>query len=336
MSEILNRVTGWLTAEFETAMVWIGFASLVLALLALLCLLAEARMQELRQLRLQRAVSRLGAGGPGAAPLSPRHSLAAAGTRATARILARIGDRIDVLLGGEGAATARDLEAAGFHGRDALVVYAILKTVLPVSIVAAGAILATGSERGWAGLAIPAATVLALALAVSKGLDIALDVLRKRRLDQLRRGLPDLLELLVITSEAGLGPQPALHRVARELAPAHPDLSREILKMVSETRLTNDRQSAYAHLCDRVPLPEIATFTQALHQSDTYGTPFSRAMRTLTAELRGDRLHRIEEQASRLPVLMTVPLIFCIMPSVFIVLVGPAVLRILDNILTGA
>lgn len=155
------------------------------------------------------------------------------------------------------------------------------------------------------------------------------------RLTRIRKGFPDMLELLVISSEAGLGPQPALHRVAREMASICPELSQDIHEMVSEMAMTNDRRAAYERLTARVPLPEIGVFTQTLDQSDTYGTPFSRAMRTLINEQRANRLMAIEEKAARLPVLMTIPLIFCIMPSVFVVLVGPAALSVFDNILSG-
>ncbi|QRF66084.1 type II secretion system F family protein [Ponticoccus alexandrii] len=182
---------------------------------------------------------------------------------------------------------------------------------------------------------LPAGIVIAGALALSKGVDIVVDQRRRKRLGRIRLGFPDLLEMLVITSEAGLGPQPALHRVAREMRAPHPDLADEILQMVSEMRMTNDRRAAYERLGQRVPLPEIGVFTQTLDQSDTYGTPFSRAMRTLIAETRANRLMMIEEKAARLPVIMTLPLIFCIMPAVFVVLVGPAALSIIDNILTG-
>ena len=120
-----------------------------------------------------------------------------------------------------------------------------------------------------------------------------------------------------------------------ELMASSPDLAQEMLQMVSEMRMTNDRRAAYDKLNVRVPLPEIGIFTQTLDQSDTYGTPFSRAMRTLIAEQRANRLIWIEEKAARLPVIMTIPLIFCIMPAVFVVLIGPAALSVVDNIISG-
>lgn len=252
------------------------------------------------------------------------------------RRMARLtGERLAAMLGGEARETAAELASAGYRGRDALLVYAFAKTVLPL------AALVAGLARVWAvypvgvAMILPVALVLAAALALSKGVDIWVDQARRRRLAGIRAGFPDLLELLVITSEAGLGPQPALHRVAREMALSNPALAAEVLETVSEMRLTNDRRQAYARLNARVPLPEIGVFTQTLDQSDTYGTPFSRAMRTLIGEARANRLMQVEEQAARLPVLMTLPLIFCIMPAVFVVLIGPAALSVLDNILAG-
>lgn len=250
------------------------------------------------------------------------------------RIVVLMGERMAVLLGGEAQETAADLASAGYRGRDALLIYAFLKMVLPVVTLVVGVWLVLSRFDLGLTLLLPLGVVISAALALSKGVDIFIDQRRNKRLASIRRAFPDMLELLVISSEAGLGPQPALHRVAAELALSHPELSREILQMVSEMRMTNDRRAAYDKLNTRVPLPEIGVFTQTLDQSDTYGTPFSRAMRTLITEQRANRLMLIEEKAARLPVLMTLPLIFCIMPAVFIVLVGPAALSILDNIFT--
>jgi len=247
----------------------------------------------------------------------------------------KAGDRASVILGGEAKATQEELSSAGFSGRDALLVYAFLKTVLPVATLILGVLMVVISVPVGTGMILLSAMVLALALAISKAVDFVVDAKRRARLARIRNAFPDMLELLVISSEAGLGPQPALHRVANELQNAHPELAKETLQFVSEMRMTNNRRAAYERLNIRVPLPEIAVFTQTLEQSDTYGTPFSRAMRTLITDQRADRLLRVEEKAARLPVIMTVPLIFCIMPAVFVVLVGPAVLSVFDNIIAG-
>lgn len=314
----------------EIYLFWMAFIGLSASIVAGAGLMADARVKSHRAARIARAC------GSGAACEAPRGGpLHDRIGRALLRMAARSGERLSAVLGGEARTTAEELQSAGFKGRDAVLIFAFLKTVLPLGTVLVGAAWVLANGRGGLDLLVPLATVVAIALAISKGVDIAVDVIRKKRLARIQIGVADLLELLVITSEAGLGPQPALHRVAGELEAAHPDLAREILQMVAEMRMTNDRRAAYQGLSARVPLPEIGVFTQTLDQSDKYGTPFSRAMRTLMVELRSDQLIRVEEKAARLPVIMTVPLIFCIMPAVFIVLVGPAVLSILDNIIAG-
>ncbi len=309
---------------------WMAFAGLVAVMTACVALFEMERQRAVTQARLSRANgtatvrrSQGGAKGRGAFLAGLRHAMA------------QVGERFAVVLGGEARETAADLASAGFRSRDALLIYAFLKTILPVIALLAGLVWLFLRYSIGIEMMLPGAAVIATALGLSKGVDFVLGHMRSKRLDSIRRGFPDMLELLVISSEAGLGPQPALHRVASELTLTHPALAQEVLQMVSEMRLTNDRRGAYAKLNARIPLPEIGVFTQTLDQSDTYGTPFSRAMRTLISEQRSNRLMWVEEKAARLPVLMTLPLIFCIMPAVFVVLVGPAALSVLDNILSG-
>ena len=309
---------------------WMAFAGLSTAMLALTVLLYLERQRSLRDARLRRANG----------TSQPRPTLDNATspgmvgslTRQVRHTVATIGQRLSVVLGGEARETAADLASAGYRSRDALLIYAFLKTVVPMAALMAGLIWLGLTTPVGIDMLIPAAMVIGTALALSKGVDMYVDLQRKNRLGRIRHSFPDMLELIVITSEAGLGPQPALHRVAQEMSLSHPELAREMLQMVSEMAMTNDCRGAYAKMNLRVPLPEIGIFTQTLDQSDRYGTPFSRAMRTLIIEQRGNRLMAIEEKAARLPVLMTLPLIFCIMPAVFVVLVGPAVLSVLDNI----
>lgn len=315
----------------SNAIFWTAFIGLAAVLLSCGALIADARGKAIANARLLQA-----AGRGQAVDLNTANDPLL--TRAQTRIvflITRMGERLSVMLGGEATKTAVELRSAGFKSRDALLVYAFVKTLLPLAVAIFGVLWVLLTATPGESPLIAIATVVALALALSKGVDIAVDGIRKKRLARIRAGVADLLELLVITSEAGLGPQPALQRVSQELAFAHPDLAQEMLQLVAEMRMTNDRRAAYERLSDRVPLPEIGVFTQTLDQSDQYGTPFSRAMRTLMAELRSDRMIRVEEKAARLPVIMTVPLIFCIMPAVFIVLIGPAVLSILDNIIGG-
>lgn len=311
---------------------WLAFSGLVISMIGFAALLQAERQRHRLTNRLARATS------TGPAPRETRDiqggSLALAQMRLR-RVVVRMGERLAALLGGEARDTAADLCSAGYRSRDALLIYAFLKTVLPLAAVLCGIAWVFLTTPVGMDMILPAGTVIAAALALSKGVDIVVDMQRTKRLARIRRGFPDMLELLVISSEAGLGPQPALQRVAVELSLTSSELAQEILQMVSEMRMTNDRRGAYDKLNARVPLPEIGIFTQTLDQSDTYGTPFSRAMRTLIDEQRANRLMAVEEKAARLPVVMTIPLIFCIMPAVFVVLVGPAALSVFDNIISG-
>ncbi|SMY08926.1 Bacterial type II secretion system protein F domain protein [Flavimaricola marinus] len=312
---------------------WVGLFGLAAAMSAVGALLCVERQRLVRTARLRRA------NGTAPSRASSRRLAGQSGRSywvAKLRgLIVRMGERLAVVLGGEARETARELASAGYRGRDALLIYAFFKTVLPLGAVIVGILTVLVSIPFGAGMMLPIGVVIASALALSKGMDIFVDLRRKSRLARIRKDFPDMLELLVITSEAGLGPQPALHRVAVEMFATHPELSGEVLQMVSEMRMTNERRVAYENFNTRVPLPEIGVFTQTLDQSDSLGTPFSRAMRTLIGEQRSNRLMHIEEKAARLPVLMTLPLIFCIMPAVFVVLVGPAALSVIDNILTG-
>ena len=318
---------------FDTVMqtvFWLALGGLLLSMLGIAALLQYER----ERTRLTRRLARSAQTRPTQTPAGQGGSLAYHGAKLRS-IVVRLGERLSVVLGGEASETAADLSSAGYRGRDALLIYAFLKTLVPLATVMAGLVWVVATKPVGIEMLKPAAFVIALALGQSKGVDFFVDQRRKERLALIRRGFPDLLELLVISSEAGLGPQPALHHVAAELRINSPALSDEILQMVSEMQMTNDHRGAYDRLNMRVPLPEIGVFTQTLDQSDTYGTPFSRAMRTLIEEQRANRLMAVEEKAARLPVLMTIPLIFCIMPAVFVVLIGPAALSVIDNILAG-
>ncbi|MCB5200634.1 type II secretion system F family protein [Loktanella sp. TSTF-M6] len=320
-------------SEAMTPLFWMAFVGLTLMMAALGMLIYVQSRDSETAARIQRATG----SGPARDQRRGPHSAGSLSHSGAylRRIVLLTGERLAAMMGGEARETVAELASAGYRGRDALLIYAFLKTVLPASAVLVGVLwLWLDGPRG-ARMILPGGLIAGIALALSKGVDIFIDQRRRKRLARIRQGFPDMLELLVISSEAGLGPQPALHRVARELAVAEPELARDVLQMVSEMGMTNNRRGAYDRFNARIPLPEVGVFLQTLDQSDTYGTPFARAMRTLITEQRANRLMAVEEQAARLPVLMTLPLIFCIMPAVFVVLLGPAVLNIIDNIMRG-
>lgn len=156
-------------------------------------------------------------------------------------------------------------------------------------------------------------------------------IVRRRRaayLVAVGRGLPDALDMLVICSEAGLGLEVGLERVATEIAPAHPAIAAELKLTSGELRILAERRIALTNMGTRTGLESLKRLGGTLIQTLQFGTPLSQALRTLSAEMRYEMLMRFEAQAARLPVLLTVPMILFILPCIFIVVGGPAGLTV--------
>ena len=152
-----------------------------------------------------------------------------------------------------------------------------------------------------------------------------------KREKKLRKGLPDALDLLVICAEAGQSLDAALKRVSSELGRFSPEVSDELALTSIELGLMADRRTALDNLVQRANIPEIRNVVNALTQTEKYGTPLAHTLRVLSAEYRSDRMMRAEEKAARLPAIMTVPMIIFILPPLFVVLIGPAILQVLDK-----
>jgi tight adherence protein C len=154
---------------------------------------------------------------------------------------------------------------------------------------------------------------------------------RTKRMLEIQKGLPDALDLMMICTEAGLTLTAAIDRVSKELGPAYPTLAEELAITATEIGFLPDRKKALENLAERIPLPEIKALTGILIQTEKYGTPISQALRILAKEFRTQRMLRAETKAARLPPMMTVPMIVFILPTLFIVVITPAVIGIMDN-----
>jgi len=155
-----------------------------------------------------------------------------------------------------------------------------------------------------------------------------------KRSHAVRKGLPDALDLLVICAEAGLTVDAAFGRVAKELGKAYPELGDEFGLTAIELGFLNERRQAFENLAARVDLEAVRGVVTTMIQTEKYGTPLASALRVLSAEFRNERMMRAEEKAARLPAIMTVPLILFILPTLFVVILGPASCSIHDSFLT--
>ncbi len=168
-----------------------------------------------------------------------------------------------------------------------------------------------------------------------KGPDIYIGNLMSKRTNEIRKGLPDALDLLVICAEAGLTVDAAFNRVAKELGRAYPELGDEFALTAIELSFLSERRQAFENLAYRVDLEAVKGVTTTMVQTERYGTPLASALRVLSAEFRNERMMRAEEKAARLPAIMTVPLIMFILPVLFIVILGPAACSITDAFAGG-
>lgn len=148
------------------------------------------------------------------------------------------------------------------------------------------------------------------------------------RSEQMRRDLPDAIDLLTISVEAGLGFDAAVQQVAHN---THGPLAEELSRMLREMQLGRGRRQALHSLADRSNVAELRSFVGAMVQADSLGIPIAQVLRVQVQEIRVKRRQRAEARAQQVPVKITVPLIFCILPCVFVVVLGPAALNILDT-----
>jgi tight adherence protein C len=154
---------------------------------------------------------------------------------------------------------------------------------------------------------------------------------RKRYLARIEQGLPDALDMLVICAQAGLGLGPAIIRVAGELQLSYREIAAEFEKTANELQVMSDSRMAILGLGTRTGLDSLKRLSTTLAQTMQYGTPLSDALRVLSAEMRQEMLTRFEARAARLPVLLTMPTIVFIMPCVFLVAGGPAMIQLMHT-----
>jgi len=228
------------------------------------------------------------------------------------------------------------LMQAGIRSKDAAVAVIFVRMVAP--IVFGGIAIIGVYGLHWFPLWGPFkhyALVAGTLVLSYKGPDIWLKNNITKRSGEIRKGLPDALDLLVICAEAGLTVDAAFNRVAKELGKAYPELGDEFMLTAIELGFLSERRQAFENLAMRVALDAVRGVVTTMIQTEKYGTPLASALRVLSAEFRNERMMRAEEKAARLPAIMTVPLILFILPTLFIVILGPAACSISDAMSSG-
>jgi len=243
--------------------------------------------------------------------------------------LRNIMSQLKLLRGEEARKSGELLTNAGWRARDALTVFMAVRLGLPL-LLGVGMLVVLLAHGD-----VPAMLRMLLTAGAAVGGAYApIFVLRRliaRRQAQIRRQLPDGLDLLVICAEAGLSLDAALNRVARDLGAAAPQLGDELGLTAVELGFLPNRRQALQNLAKRTDLPAIRGVVNTLIQTERYGTPLAQALRVLAAEFREERLLKAEEKAARLPAILTVPMIVFILPTLFVVLIGPAIVRVIES-----
>jgi tight adherence protein C len=223
------------------------------------------------------------------------------------------------LIAGSDDDLAYQLARAGFRRTETVEIYTAAKLLLPVIGIVAGTFF--GSNM--------IAAILVGAIGGFFGPDLVLSRLVSSRQEDIRRTLPDALDLLVICMEAGLGIDQAMARVGDEIKLTSPALAEELQIINREQRAGKPRLEAWRSMAERVDLDFVRQFVTMLVQTERFGTPIASALGQFADNLRMRRMQTAEEAAAKTGTKLLIPLILFIMPCVFVVSVGPAILNLM-------
>ena len=212
--------------------------------------------------------------------------------------------------------------AAGYRDQDTVDRFFALRLVLFAMVPVAWWLI-------YGVVALTGMTGLAAAVLLSVALVLGPDAIVNRRVEErqmaIRRALPDVLDLLVISVEAGLGFEQALDRT---VAAVPGPLTEEFARMLGEVRAGATRANAMRAMERRCDVPELRSFVLAILQADTFGVSIGRVLRAQADEMRIKRRQLAQERAQKAPVKMLIPMVFCVFPALFVVVIGPAIINI--------
>lgn len=219
----------------------------------------------------------------------------------------------------------RRLAGAGIHSTGATMTYAVIEIALPILAAAVTlALMGYSTPKGWVYAAFAGAIGYLL-----PGLFVDYKVGQRRK--QIRNGLPDVLDLLIVCLEAGSSLDQAIVKASEELAIAYPALAEELRVLTTETRAGKPRLEAFKNFAQRTKVEDVRTLVAMLVQTDRFGTSVVETLRTMADEMRTKRRQAAEERAAKVGVKLVFPLVFCLFPALYVVMLGPAVIAYLQN-----
>lgn len=223
------------------------------------------------------------------------------------------------------------LSQAGFRGQNALIMFTFARVALAVgAFVAAIVVIAAWQDFPYPlpvkALIMAAAAVVGFYLPKTYISNAA-----QKRQQELNKGFADALDLMVICVEGGLSVEGAFDRVTEEIADKSPTLAQEFGLTSAELAYLGDRHKAYMNFAERTGLPAIKSLATTLVQSEKYGTPVGKALKVLSQERRQERMAMAEKKGAALPAKLTVPMIIFFLPPLFMVVIGPAAINIMNQ-----
>jgi tight adherence protein C len=208
---------------------------------------------------------------------------------------------------------------AGYHGTIPAIAYSICEIALPLLLLAL-CIYFLGAGRG---LFIGA--LAAIVGFMLPGFWLARQTTKRKKL--IENGLPDALDLLIVCVEAGMGLDQAIAKAAEELVVSHPALAEELTAITTEIRAGKPRLDAFKNFAERTKVEDVRQLVSILVQTDRFGTSIAQALRTQAEVSRTKRRQRAEERAQKLGVKLVFPLVFCLFPAMYVVTLGPAIVK---------
>ena len=216
------------------------------------------------------------------------------------------------------------LHYGGFHGRNSLLHYYALRMLLMI-LLPLSVLIVTALIPGLKSQTIFQSVLVAIAIGYV-GLSFILDKLIANRQKILRRAFPEALDLLVVCSEAGLGLESAIQRVAAEIRISQPILADELDIVIAETRAGIDRHKALQRMVERTGVEDIKRLVSTLTQSMRFGTSVAATLKVYSDDLRDRRTQAAEEMAAKIGLKLIFPLAMCLLPAFMIVIMAPAVI----------